>query len=333
MLHPCPLLGAVLIFAPTNLSSPHPPLYVQECPEGTYTEMTGSTSQAACVPAPAGNYAAGTGNDGFTPCEPGTYQDQPGKASCKDCPPGYACPAGSVNPIPCSKGFYADLKQPWCKECAKGTYQDQTAQRACKPCPAGAYCAATKMVAPTPCPAGRFGIKFSSVTANDCAKCPINVSLSRGLVAQLEASLPCTAAWLDFLRRHRPSSLDAGLLPCLRREPLHHQASASPFPTTPHLNLVCRPSLPAPAPPPAPSAPPASGPAASTARPSAGPPPSACREQGSTQLQPSLVHAALLHAASAPAATLQFPCVLPFSSCSPTLPEIKSALFVACIPF
>lgn len=145
--------------------------------------MTGSTSQSACLPAPAGNYASGTGNDGFTPCDPGTYQNQPGKATCKDCPPGYACPAGSVNPLPCSKGFYADLKQPWCKECPKGTYQDKTAQRACKPCPAGAYCAATKMAAPTPCPAGRFGIKFSSATANDCAKCPINVSSSRAVDA------------------------------------------------------------------------------------------------------------------------------------------------------
>ena len=56
---------------------------LQECPEGTYTDRTGADSVAACLPAPAGNYAAGTGNDGFTPCEPGTYQDQPGKGACK----------------------------------------------------------------------------------------------------------------------------------------------------------------------------------------------------------------------------------------------------------
>lgn len=45
--------------------------------------MTGSTSLSACLPAPRGNYAAGEGNDGFTPCEPGTYQDQQGGAVCK----------------------------------------------------------------------------------------------------------------------------------------------------------------------------------------------------------------------------------------------------------
>lgn len=56
---------------------------MQSCPEGTYTDRTGANSVAACLPAPAGNYAAGTGNDGFTPCEPGTYQDQPGKGACK----------------------------------------------------------------------------------------------------------------------------------------------------------------------------------------------------------------------------------------------------------
>jgi hypothetical protein len=56
---------------------------LQECPEGSYTEATGSTSPDACLPAPRGTYAAGTGNDGFTPCEAGTYQDQEGKGACK----------------------------------------------------------------------------------------------------------------------------------------------------------------------------------------------------------------------------------------------------------
>ncbi len=246
-----------------------PPPCAQECPEGTYTEMTGSTSQAACVPAPAGNYAAGTGNDGFTPCDPGTYQDQPGKASCKDCPPGYACPAGSVNPIPCSKGFYADLKQPWCKECAKGTYQDQTAQRACKPCPAGAYCAATKMVAPTPCPAGRFGIKFSSVTANDCAKCPINVRTHQNGGGGGGGGAP--DQWSA-----RSPAVRSAIIQTNRWLPIYHVLIPCP-------PCICRPSPPAPAPPPALLAQLASGPAASTASRSVGPPPSACRKGSVTR--------------------------------------------------
>ena len=55
------------------------------CPEGTYNELSSSTSIAACLPAPKGNYAAGTANDGFTPCEAGYYQDQEAQASCKVC--------------------------------------------------------------------------------------------------------------------------------------------------------------------------------------------------------------------------------------------------------
>ena len=86
--------------------------------------MTGSTDISACLPAPKGNYAPGTGNDGFIPCEGGTYQDEEGQGACKPCPPGYQCPAGSVTPTKCARGFFADMKQPWCKECAKGTYQD-----------------------------------------------------------------------------------------------------------------------------------------------------------------------------------------------------------------
>ncbi len=54
-----------------------------ECPVGTYSVMTGSASLKDCLPAPPGNYAEGTGNDGFTPCQAGTFQDLPGQGACK----------------------------------------------------------------------------------------------------------------------------------------------------------------------------------------------------------------------------------------------------------
>ncbi|EFN50756.1 hypothetical protein CHLNCDRAFT_28745 [Chlorella variabilis] len=138
--------------------------------------MTGGTEIEVCVAAPKGNYAPGTGNDGFIPCEGGTYQDEEGQGACKPCPPGHQCPSGSLLPTKCRPGFWADMKQPFCKECAKGTYQDREGQRSCKPCPAGSYCQATKMAAPSPCPAGKYGVRISSITPNDCAACPINVS-------------------------------------------------------------------------------------------------------------------------------------------------------------
>jgi len=94
---------------PTSHLSPiHPSC---SCPPGTYTEATGATSLSACLPAPKGNFAAGAGNDGFTPCLPGTYSDKEGSAACKDCPPGYQCPAGATVATPCRPGFYSDMKQ------------------------------------------------------------------------------------------------------------------------------------------------------------------------------------------------------------------------------
>lgn len=145
------------------------------CPVGTYSEVTGAKELSNCKPAPPGNYAEGVGNDGFTPCLPGTYQDLPGQGACKDCPPGSACPRGSVRPKDCSPGFYADLKQPFCRECPRGTFQNLARQRACKPCPAGAYCPNNKTVTPTLCPAGTYSVKLSGVTMASCVKCSINV--------------------------------------------------------------------------------------------------------------------------------------------------------------
>ena len=54
-----------------------------ECPVGTYSEMTGAKALSDCKLAPAGNFAEGTGNDGFTPCLAGTFQDKPGQGACK----------------------------------------------------------------------------------------------------------------------------------------------------------------------------------------------------------------------------------------------------------
>ena len=50
---------------------------------GTYNEMSGAQKVTDCKPAPAGNFAEGTGNDGFTPCLAGTFQDKTGQGSCK----------------------------------------------------------------------------------------------------------------------------------------------------------------------------------------------------------------------------------------------------------
>ena len=237
---------------------------------GTYTEMAGSTDISACLPAPKGNYAPGTGNDGFIPCEGGTYQDEEGQGACKPCPPGNQCPAGSVAPTKCPPGFYADSRQPWCKECAKGTYQNTEGQRACKPCPAGSYCQATKMVTPTACPAGKYGIKFSAISPTDCAACPINVS---GPVSRPRALLGGAAelAWCCNCLALSPCNLPVSRQLCVTSpaEP----ACCPSFPSRCSLSpaLLAKPS--------APSAAPACGPHARRARSCAGTTPRRCRPQ------------------------------------------------------
>lgn len=50
----------------------------------------------------------------------------------QDCPPGNACPTGSINPKPCAPGFFAEPKSPFCRECPKGQMQNLAGQRACK---------------------------------------------------------------------------------------------------------------------------------------------------------------------------------------------------------
>ena len=159
------------------------------CPGGTYQNETG---QGACkvrtTAAAVGLWLAGASDVCLgaaercalpaLPCHHPVLTrlaaSTPHPCPPQNCPPGHECPTGAVQPRQCKPGFFADLKQPWCRECPKGTFQPSAAQRACKPCPAGAYCAATKMRQPTQCPAGTFNGKLSSTTPTSCARCPIN---------------------------------------------------------------------------------------------------------------------------------------------------------------
>ncbi len=119
---------------------------------------------------------------------PGPTSPPPAKPV-QTCPPGHQCPKGAVSPTACKAGFFADQKQPSCRECPQGTFQDRTGQRACKTCPLGAFCAATKMTTPTLCPVGTFGAKLKAVSRDSCVQCPINVSPLTALSAWLSASL------------------------------------------------------------------------------------------------------------------------------------------------
>jgi hypothetical protein len=55
-------------------------------------------------------------------CLVGTYQDQSGKSSCKDCPTGYV---------------QSDEEMPFCSECIPGMYSNKNGSSVCDECPAG----------------------------------------------------------------------------------------------------------------------------------------------------------------------------------------------------
>ena len=74
-------------------------------------------------------------------CEPGTYQDETGKTSCKDCAIGKFSIAGrSSCSTSCPKGKYVDTATVACVPCVIGKYNDVTSsETSCKNCPVGKY--------------------------------------------------------------------------------------------------------------------------------------------------------------------------------------------------
>ena len=85
----------------------------------------------------------------------------------KICPAGFKCPYGTVKPIPCGPGEYANYYSSKCSVCEPGFYCPTTSVRiacpdgtysegnatACKGCEAGYYCQNNVRI---PCMAGDY---------------------------------------------------------------------------------------------------------------------------------------------------------------------------------
>lgn len=109
-------------------------------------------------------------------CYPGTFSNFSGAREagpahdasskmCLHCPPGYECPRGTSDPIPCSPGRFSSLSSRSCAPCPAGSYCPQSAVSDLLTttsflCPAGLYCPSgldlTPSLATHACPAGRF---------------------------------------------------------------------------------------------------------------------------------------------------------------------------------
>ena len=193
-------------FCPSGSTRP------QVCPNGTYNNATAQDSVDDCEACPAGMYCPRTGTvlatlscpEGFycplgttsplllcwsghfcpegastpTACSPGLFQNETGQATCKQCPPGFACGSGTVDPVQCSAGYWcpAGSTSAIANPCPAGTFSDiagawQAAQ--CEACPPGKYCSAAAMTAPGPaCDGGHFCIGAASQSNPTDSDCP-----------------------------------------------------------------------------------------------------------------------------------------------------------------
>jgi hypothetical protein len=130
------------------------------CPSGTVQPLE-------CA---AGEYCiAGTGE--ADKCPAGTFSDVVRSETdddCQICPPGYYCPAGSAQALPCSPGKHqAASGRAECNDCVAGKVQSLEGQAACDDCPIGHYCEA-RSAAPTPCSASRKTTSSGKASIVDC---------------------------------------------------------------------------------------------------------------------------------------------------------------------
>jgi hypothetical protein len=136
------------------------------CPAGTYSGVTGLSSQAGCQGCPPGAYCP-ISSSAPTLCAAGTYQPTVNRSlsnQCLPCPagwvcglgtavltetclPGYYCPQGSINATAnsCPDGFFTDA-------------YNTTSASGCTPCPPGYTCSAATggSIRPARCPTGFF---------------------------------------------------------------------------------------------------------------------------------------------------------------------------------
>lgn len=107
------------------------------CAAGSYS----TTGFEPCTPAPAGSYAAGTGDTSASLCPAGTYQPNSGQTSCLPASPG---------------NFVAGTGQTTQTPCPAGRYQPNSGQTSCIAASPGNFVAGTGQAAQTPCPVGRY---------------------------------------------------------------------------------------------------------------------------------------------------------------------------------
>ncbi|KAL8270980.1 hypothetical protein Esti_005101 [Eimeria stiedai] len=155
------------------------------CPDGTFLNSEGGSTEEDCILCPAGYACQGQGQANITArCSDGYYCPE-GSSSVTEvpCPPGYFCKAEAAA-TPCPRGWYQELQaQAACKMCTEGFYCDDSSVTPTSKCPPGHYCPkGTFNKHQHPCPLGTYRHTEGAKSSSECMACPAGKYCgSRGL--------------------------------------------------------------------------------------------------------------------------------------------------------
>ena len=170
--------------------------FPEPCPDGYYSNTTGSRDITSCRPCDKGSFCSLQGLceiNGL--CSAGYYCPE-GQSSPRPsdflCPPGHYCPLGSSRPIACDPGYFQDaFGKSICKSCPKGYFCDGNPTSGIsgtsvpKPCLPGQYCPLeTRYVNEYLCPVGTYSNIMLLANISQCTSCmPGHYCDSEGLTA------------------------------------------------------------------------------------------------------------------------------------------------------
>jgi hypothetical protein len=186
-----------------------------KCPKGYACLIGSSDAFKPKVPCARGYWCGEeTADPKANPCPGGSYSYREyltEAAECTPCPPGKACAAASLRPVPCQAGYYCPPKTtdtPDKNPCPAGTYSirdDLADVSECTPCPKGHYCKA-KAVVPIKCPTKKYRNTLRGTAEGDCATCPAGYYC---LTAQVEP-VPCGKGYYSSSNANTCTKCSAG---------------------------------------------------------------------------------------------------------------------------
>ena len=143
------------------------------CSGGTKLEKPIRTTHGGSI-CSSGKYCP-TGQSTQLDCPGGTYDKRKGVPACMNCPKGYYCPIGSVEPTRCPATMFCIANVAAGTFCPDGTYNTQDGLEEsgqCRPCPVGKFCISGQVQGS--CNSG-FWCNSGAKSATDATKpCPTN---------------------------------------------------------------------------------------------------------------------------------------------------------------